>query len=102
MLTVSRINNSFTARFQNTNRFNVIVAGDIRAKLSALVQSPENHVILDFSGISFIDSIGFDTLVEVMNIARSNNAFFKINNISDEVMELFRLMKLEDSLDIAG
>jgi anti-anti-sigma factor len=102
MLSVSRINNSYTASFQNTNRFNVIIANNVKEKLKSLVQSPENHVTLNFEGISFIDSNGFDALVEVMNIANNHNAYFNINNISDEVMELFQLMKLDSTLNISA
>lgn len=56
-----------------------------------------NHVLVDLSGVKYIDSSGIASLVEGFQLARSNQLEFGLVGVSDaarQVLELARLDKV--------
>ena len=60
-----------------------------------LIEEPGADVIFNLEGIRFIDTSGFEVLMEITNRAREVGSQFKLCNISDDVKELIILMELE-------
>ena len=57
----------------------------------------KNHVLVDLSGVKYIDSSGIASLVEGFQLARSNQLEFGLVGVSDaarQVLELARLDKV--------
>lgn len=100
MLKVDLINNVYVASFENINRFNALITEPVKEQLNNLFNKPNTKLILNLEGISFIDSSGFGVFLSVMKTANINMGYFKICNISREVMELFKLLQLHNVFEI--
>jgi anti-sigma B factor antagonist len=100
MLKIETINDVTIVSFRTINRFNAIIAEQVKEEMKALFSSPNTKLILDLSGIQFIDSSGFGVFLSIMKTANNNYGFFKISNITEEVMELFKLLQLHNVFEI--
>ena len=96
MFEVNKINNTYIISLTNTNRFNTIIAKRIKGRLIRLIEQPGIGLILDFKGIHFIDSNGFDTLLVISKAAKTYGSKFYMYNISEEVRELINLVQLNN------
>jgi len=86
--------------FLKTDRLNFLIAVPLREELFKIVSKPGREVILSMKGVSFIDSSGFEVIMAVVNQASEIGSRFRICNVSGEVYELFKLMKLKITLEI--
>ena len=83
-----------------TTRINSFVADGLKDQLLEMVSQKKKEVILSLRGIKFIDNAGFETIMSVVKRARENNCSFRICDVSQEVYELFQLMKLNVVFEI--
>ena len=95
MLTVDQIENKYHVSFCDVSKFNILNSKEIEAELSVLASRPESNLTLNFSGIKFIDSSGFEALLKVYNTSKINNSDFKLVNLSEELIELVKLVELD-------
>ena len=100
MLKIENSNDITIVSFTGTNRFNALITESVKAELKALFTSPNTKLILDLSEIQFIDSSGFGVFLSIMKTANNSYGYFKISNISEEVMELFKLLQLHNVFEI--
>jgi anti-sigma B factor antagonist len=100
MLKIENINGITVVSFEGLNRFNALITEKVKEDIKALFSSPNTKLILDLSGIQFIDSSGFGVFLSIMKTANNSYGFFKISNISEEVMELFKLLQLHNVFEI--
>ncbi len=100
MLKVESINNVTVVKFNNVDRFNALITEPVKDELKQLFSTPETKLALNLDGIKFIDSSGFGVFLSIMKTAANNNGQFKICNIGNEVMELFKLLQLHNVFDI--
>jgi anti-sigma B factor antagonist len=100
MLKTEFVNNILVVSFQDVNRFNVLITDTIKEEVKSFFNTPNTKLILDLTGINFIDSSGFGVFLSIMKTANNNYGFFKICNINDEVMELFKLLQLHHVFEI--
>jgi len=97
MLRVEQYNNSYRLYFQGTDKFNVYNAKEVENELMEYVKKPSSaRVTLNLNGVDFIDSSAFESLLRVLRNAKVNNTEFQLASISDEAMELIKLMQLEN------
>jgi len=90
----------YKVSFNKTNRLNSLNANSLREELFKIVSKPGREVMLSLKGISFIDSSGFEAIMAVVNRASKIGSRFRICNVSGEVYELLKLMKLKITLEI--
>ncbi len=100
MLTTETINDVTVVRFTNVSRFNALITEPVKEELKKLFNKPNTKLILDLEGIEFIDSSGFGVFLSIMKTANNNYGYFKICNITPEVMELFKLLQLHNVFEI--
>ncbi len=100
MITVDHIENTYLVSFFNMTRLNVLNSKDIEEKLIPMVKQEEALLTLNFSGIKFIDSSGFEVLLNLYKTARENNSKLHLINLSDELVELVELVKLDHVFQI--
>ncbi len=100
MLKIEYHNDVTVVSFKDVNRFNALIAEQVKEEMKALFTSPNTKLILDLSGIQFIDSSGFGVFLSIMKTANNNYGYFKISNINEEVMELFKLLQLHNVFEI--
>jgi anti-sigma B factor antagonist len=100
MLKIEYFNDVTVVSFKGINRFNALITEKVKEEMKALFTSPNTKLVLDLSGIQFIDSSGFGVFLSIMKTANNNFGYFKISNISEEVMELFKLLQLHNVFEI--
>ena len=100
MLKTETVNGIIVVRFNNVNRFNALIADPVKEQLKGYFNKSNTKLILDLEGIDFVDSTGFGVFLSIMKTANNNYGFFKICNISSEVMELFKLLQLHNVFEI--
>jgi len=67
----------------------------VQHQLKELVEEQGNSVLFDLDGIKFIDTSGFEVLLEITELARVCGSEFQLCNVSNDVMELINLLDLE-------
>lgn len=95
MLNVRKQGEVYRISFYKTKRVNTLIADALKAELTRYVSVPGREVILSMEGIHFIDSSGFEAIMSVVNKAKVNHSKFRIADVSQEVYELLKLMKLK-------
>lgn len=102
MLRINEIGKNYCVGFKRTQRLNTIISETVKSQLIRIVKKAGNTLILDFDGIHFIDSHGFDTLIKIGQTAKEHNSNFFLYNVSSDVMELINLMELQDQFQYCG
>lgn len=100
MLKLKIENGVYKISFHKINRLNSLVADPLREELCKIVSKPGREVMLSMKGISFIDSSGLEAIMAVVNRASEIGSRFRICNVSGDVYELLKLMKLKVTLEI--
>jgi anti-sigma B factor antagonist len=100
MLNIEYVNDVTVVTFKSVNRFNALITEQVKEEMKALYTAPNTKLVLDLSGIQFIDSSGFGVFLSIMKTANNNYGFFKISNISEELLELFKLLQLHNVFEI--
>ena len=81
-------------------KFNALITDDAKQQLNAIYNAPNTKLILSLKGIKYVDSSGFGVLLSLMKTANNTYGFLKICDVSDEVMDLFKLLQLHNIFDI--
>lgn len=77
------------------SNFAVEEAAELREKLMELINKGNNSFILNFSKCTFIDSTGLGVLVSIFKKVMETNGNFKIENVGENVMKVFKLTRLD-------
>lgn len=77
------------------SNFAVEEAADLREKLMELTNKGNNNFVLNFSNCTFIDSTGLGVLVSIFKKVVEMNGNFKIENVDENVMKVFKLTRLD-------
>ena len=87
--------------FYKVRRLNTLIAEPLREELSKIVSKSGREVVLSMDGINFIDSSGFQAIMSVVEKANNKGSQFRICDVSQEVYELLKLMKLSFVFEIS-
>ena len=90
----------YIVSFYKTRRLNSLIADTLREELTKIVSKPGRDVVLSMDGINFIDNSGFQTIMAVVDQASKTGCKFRISNVSQDVYELLKLMKLNVVFEI--
>lgn len=100
MLETNTINDIIVVKLKDTNRLNALITEPVKESLLEFFNKPNVNLIFDLQGISFIDSSGFGVFLSAMKAANNNYGQFKICNVGEDVMELFKLLQLHHVFEI--
>jgi anti-sigma B factor antagonist len=73
---------------------------DIRKVFEKSANTKVPKIVVNLSGVSYIDSSGLATLVEMLKKTRSYGGKLKLTNLAAKVKSLFEITKLEKLFDI--
>ena len=96
MLKIAKEGSQYRVELFQVNKLNTLFSDLVKEQLRELIEEPGADVIFNLEGIRFIDTSGFEVLMEITNRAREVGSQFKLCNVSDDVKELMILMELED------
>jgi anti-sigma B factor antagonist len=92
---------SFTVS-ENNNETVVYLSGDVDLERSpdarkVLLDSVNkgHNVLVDMSGVEYIDSSGIASLVEALQASKKKNLDFSLTHVSEPALKVFRLARLE-------
>lgn len=60
----------------------------------------QEELVVDLEGTENIDSVGVTFIVNLYKNARSNSKHFKVIHSSDDIKQLFKLMKLDEFFEL--
>ena len=101
MIKVTEIDNSVDhVTFDGVEKFNALISEEARVQLSKLFEVANAKVILDLTGISYIDSSGFGCFLTTMKSARNNYGILKLCNLDPGVKALFNTLQLHTIFEI--
>jgi len=101
MLRLDKLENNIDhVSFDNLDKLNTTVSDEVGSELVKLFDIPNARVIIDLTGIKYIDSSGFGCFLSTMKAARNNYGKLKICNINPEVLTIFKSLQLHTVLDI--
>lgn len=100
MLETRNIDEIIVVKLKDTNRLNALITEPVKEGLLEFFNKPNANLIFDLQGIKFIDSSGFGVFLSAMKAANNNYGQFKICNVDEEVMELFKLLQLHHVFEI--
>ena len=73
---------------------------ELREILHAYAKKKCPALLLDFSGVDYVDSSGLATLVEYVRLAQPYGGKFGLISVSDRVRTIFDLVRLTEFLPI--
>jgi anti-sigma B factor antagonist len=75
-------------------RINAITAGDLKKRIKQLVAKGYIHLILDLTGVSFIDSSGLSAIVTGLKATHEQDGSIKLVGLSKKTKHVFELTRL--------
>ena len=73
---------------------------DMREAFEKVVNAKTMKVVVNLSRVSYVDSSGLATLVEMLKKTRSYGGKLRLANLAPKVKSLFEITKLEKLFDI--
>lgn len=95
MLKIAKEGSQYRVELFQVNRLNTLFSDLVKDQLMELIEEPGVEVVFNLEGIRFIDTSGFEALMEITKRAEQVGSRFKLCNMADEVRELVALLKLE-------
>jgi anti-sigma B factor antagonist len=75
---------------------------ELRPALRDLVRSGLRDMVVDLDGTTMIDSMGLGLLLSAFNSLRNVQGRFAVVNASEEILDLFRTMRIHQHFPVAG
>lgn len=76
--------------------------GRLRAAVDTAISEDADVVVLDLSGVSFMDSSGLGAVVGAMKACRQVERDLRVAGVSGRVADLMRLTQLDRVLELHG
>lgn len=73
---------------------------DIKKSFEKILSKKMPNMVVNFSKVTYVDSSGLATLVEILKDMRTYGGKMKLSNLSPKIKSLFEITKLEKLFDI--
>lgn len=74
---------------------------ELRTALRRVLDQNPGHLVVDLSGVSYMDSSGLATLVEAMRTSKAASGRMVLCGLSKKVKAIFEIAKLHQFFEIA-
>ncbi len=78
----------------------VFTAPGLDAELDALVSGGDSRLVVDLSGVAFLDSTGLGVLVKALKRAREADGWLRLVVTGDRIRKIFEITGLDASIPI--
>lgn len=83
-----------------TGEININSSPELRKKFAAIIEANEKKILVDFSGVSYLDSSGLATLIEILQRLKKIGGKLRFCSISQKVKNVFEITKLINLFEI--
>ena len=97
-MTITKTFENGTATFALEGWLDTAASPELGAEIDALTEA--SAIILDFANVEYMASAGLRQIIATHKKAVSLNAKFSVINVSPEVMDIFKMTKINEKLDI--
>ena len=73
---------------------------EIKKTFDKLISKKESKIVINFSKVTYVDSSGLATLVEILKNMRTYGGKMRLTNLSPKIKSLFEITKLEKLFEI--
>ena len=102
MLKIDNFGQDYLIDFNGQERLNIHKSNAIKKELLPIIMKSGNSLTLNFEGVVFVDSSGFQVLIALIKAAELYNSNIEVMNVSEDLKELFDLLNLSDVFQIAA
>ena len=85
-----------------SGEIHVSTAPQFAARLTDAIESGKTAIVLDMSGVEFIDSTGLSVLLNGLRLVNQRHGRLAIVCTNPTVLRLFQITNLDDTFDIFG
>jgi anti-anti-sigma factor len=82
------------------DKINALMTDEIRDKINIVFENVNPKVIIDLSGVNYIDSSGFGCFLSIMKTAKNNYGILKFTNPEPSVMKVLQTLNLHTVFEI--
>ncbi len=82
------------------NNINALITDELRDRIVKVIDNSNPKVIIDLTGVEYIDSSGFGCFLSVMRAIKSNYGVLKFTNPEPAIMKLFLTLHLNTVFQI--
>ncbi|MFA6610373.1 MAG: STAS domain-containing protein [Candidatus Omnitrophota bacterium] len=75
-------------------------APDLKRAFDKLLSKKELKIVINLTKVTYVDSSGLATLVEILKNMRAYGGKMRLTNLSPKIKSLFEITKLEKLFDI--
>ena len=72
----------------------------IKKSFDKLIAAKTQKIVINLSGVTYVDSSGLATLVEILKNMKAYGGRLRLTNLSSKVKSLFEITKLEKLFEI--
>ena len=102
MLSLELRNEGAVTIVEATGDLDVASAPELRAALGQQVDSGKTQLVVDLSGVPFVDSTGLGTLVAAMRQAKQAGGSLKLAAPRDTVSRVLTLTRMREFFDLSA
>jgi anti-anti-sigma factor len=95
-LNVTKKDDLLEVQLKGTEKIYILNQEQIKNELEWCNTIYHKELVLDLTGIRFIDTTGFRLLIELNNLYKNSDKELLFHNVSDEVQELFELVNVNE------
>jgi len=99
-LTMAARNSDATTVIALVGEVDIYTAPRLRDEIACAVNEGSYDLVLDLSGVEFLDSAGLHTLVGALKKVRAYDGTLRLIGVRDRVLKIFRITNLTKVFDI--
>jgi anti-sigma B factor antagonist len=84
----------------SVNKINALIADEIRDKIVTVFENANARVVIDLTGVDYIDSSGFGCFLSLFKAAKNNYGVLKFVNAEPNIKALFETLNLHTVFEI--
>jgi len=76
------------------------MADDFKSNLLQMVEKGIPELIIDFTGVDIVDSVGLGVVIATHNSLSNSGGKLKVINVSNDIYQLFKTMRLDQHFEV--
>ncbi|MCJ7446344.1 MAG: STAS domain-containing protein [Bacteroidales bacterium] len=84
----------------SVDKIDALITDEIREEINKVFENSFSKVIINLSGVEYIDSSGFSCFLSILRTAKNSYSILKFANPEPRVMELFQTLHLHTVFEI--